>query len=45
MKVLDTIRAEQLEGEGKAYWLDLEAESPLEKYPGKQLIPETSKAK
>jgi Xaa-Pro dipeptidase len=38
MKVLDaTSLAERLEWEGKEYRLHLEAETPLDKYPGKSL--------
>ena len=36
MEVLDaTSLAERLKWEAKEYWLHLEAESPLDKYPGK----------
>jgi Xaa-Pro dipeptidase len=36
MEVLDaTSLAERLKWEAKEYWLHFEAESPLEKYPGK----------
>jgi len=35
MEVLDaTGLAERLKWEAKGYWLHLEAETPLEKYPG-----------
>jgi Xaa-Pro dipeptidase len=37
MEVLDAISlAERLEWEAKEYWLHLEAETPLDKYPGRQ---------
>lgn len=36
MEVLDATRlAERLKWEAKEYWVHLEAESPLDKYPGK----------
>jgi|TARA_R110002003_G_scaffold107_4_gene8967 hypothetical protein len=39
MEVLDaTSLAERLKWEAKEYWLHLEAETPLEKYPGKQKV-------
>jgi Xaa-Pro dipeptidase len=38
MEVLDaTTLAERLKWEAKEYWLHLEAETPLDKYPGKHL--------
>jgi Xaa-Pro dipeptidase len=38
MEVLDaTSLVNRLRGEAKEYWLHLEAETPLDKYPGKLL--------
>jgi Xaa-Pro dipeptidase len=38
MEVLDASNlAERLKWEAKEYWLHLEAETPLEKYPGEHL--------
>jgi Xaa-Pro dipeptidase len=40
MEVLDATRlAERLKWEAKEYWVHLEAESPLDKYPGKAGAP------